>query len=133
MPASARPLGLLTAVALLLAAAGPVAAARVRYHYTPDPSSGAALRPPASGERRSWGGWQAYGGAPPRATHLVGFRHPATGRNVSVPLALPLATPRLEYGRDRVIYNYGSDTVEIHFLPDGSADVIYDSGLFRAP
>jgi hypothetical protein len=39
----------------------------------------------------------------------------------------------MEYRTRRVIYNYGSDTVEVHFLPDGSVDVIYNSGLFRAP
>ena len=39
----------------------------------------------------------------------------------------------MEYVGDRVVYNYGNYTVEVHFVKDGSAEVIYDSGLFRAP
>jgi len=50
-----------------------------------------------------------------------------------VPLTLPEGTPRIEHRRNRIVYNYGSDVVEVHFLSDGSADVIYDSGLFRRP
>ena len=53
--------------------------------------------------------------------------------SITVPLALPDSTPRMEYVRDRVVYNYGDYTVEVQFLPDGSADVFYDSGLLRAP
>jgi hypothetical protein len=41
--------------------------------------------------------------------------------------------PRMEHRTDRVIYNYGSDTVEVHFQSDGSADVIYNSGVRRVP
>jgi hypothetical protein len=78
-------------------------------------------------------GWQPYNCDPPRATHLVSFRHPGTGLIVTVPLALPPDTPHMEYGRSRVIYNYGSDTVEVSFLAGGSVHVIYDSGLLRAP
>jgi hypothetical protein len=61
------------------------------------------------------------------------FRHPCTGQCLNVPLRLPLdSTPNIEHRRDRVIYNYGSYTVEIDFLPDGSVNVIYNSGLMRA-
>ena len=118
---------------LLLAAAQPAHAARVRYHFTAESGCGGCLRPPEAGQRLSLTGWQAYTCPPPRATHLVSFRHPCTGQTVTVPLALAASTPRMEYTRDRVIYNYGSDTVEVRFLPDGSADVIYDSGFLRAP
>jgi hypothetical protein len=62
---------------------------------------------------------------------MVTFRHPCTGLTVVAPLALPDSTPRMEYRTNRVIYNYGSYTVEVHFLPDGRVDVIYNSGLFR--
>ena len=49
------------------------------------------------------------------------------------PLALPPDIPRMEYRTNRTIYNYGTDTVEVRFLADGAADVIYTSGAFRAP
>jgi hypothetical protein len=52
---------------------------------------------------------------------------------VTVPLCLPEGTPRVEHVRDRIVYNYGSYTVEVRFLPDGSVDVLYSSGLFRQP
>jgi hypothetical protein len=38
----------------------------------------------------------------------------------------------MEHVRDRVIYNYSGYTITAQFFPDGSADVVYDSGLFRA-
>jgi hypothetical protein len=121
------------AVAGMLLAASPVGAARIRFHLAADPAGGGCLKAPAAGERRTLTGWEPYNCPPPRATRLVCFRHPCTGQNVSVPLALPDSTPRMEYVRDRVVYNYGDYTVEIRFLKDGSAEVIYDSGLFRAP
>jgi hypothetical protein len=118
---------------LFLASAPPADAARVRYHFTADPGRAGCLKAPAAGQRLTLTGWQAYGCPPPRATQLVTFRHPCTGQPVTVPLALPDATPRMEYTRDRAIYNYGSDTVEVRFLSDGSAEVIYNSGFLRAP
>jgi hypothetical protein len=51
---------------------------------------------------------------------------------VVVPLALPCGTPVIEHVWRRTVYNYGSYTVEVRFLPDGSVDVMYDSGLLRA-
>jgi hypothetical protein len=40
----------------------------------------------------------------------------------------------MAYRTNRVVYNYGSYTVEVQFLPDGSANVVYNSGLLvRAP
>jgi hypothetical protein len=123
---------LTVAGSLLLAAVQPVGAARVRYHLTPEPGGSGCLKPAAAGERLALTGWQPYNCPPPRATQLVSFRHPATGQTVTLPLALPEATPRLAYVRDRVVYDYGNYTVEVRFLKDGSADVVYDSGLLRA-
>jgi hypothetical protein len=48
-----------------------------------------------------------------------------------VPLALPEGTPNMEYRTNRILYNYGSYSVAVHFLADGSVDVVYDSGFFR--
>jgi hypothetical protein len=66
-----------------------------------------------------------------RPNRLVTFRHPYTGRNATVPMRLPDGTPRMEHRADRIIYNYGDYTVEARFLPDGSVDVVYNSGLLR--
>ncbi len=123
----------LVAGVFLVVAAQPAAAARTRFLLAADPGDSGYLRVPVAGERLTLTGWKPYACPPPRATQLVSFRHPCTGRTVSVPLALPESTPRMGYTRDRVTYNYGSDTVEVQFLPDGSAYVFYDSGLFRAP
>jgi hypothetical protein len=46
-------------------------------------------------------------------------------------LALPDGTPVIEHVRQRIVYNYGSYTVEVRFLPEGAVDVIYNSGLLR--
>jgi hypothetical protein len=51
---------------------------------------------------------------------------------VIVPLALPEGIPVIEHRNGRVIYNYGTYTVETVFLPDGTVDVVYNSGLLRA-
>ncbi len=121
------------AAGLLLATVQSAGAARLRYHYTPDPAGSGCLKPAAAGERLSLSGWQPTDCPPPRPTQVVTFRHPCTGQAVNVPLALPASTPRMEYVRDRVVYDYTNYTVEVRFLKDGSADVIYDSGLLRAP
>jgi hypothetical protein len=125
------------AAALLVGAlAGPAAAARVRYHYAPaDPCGALPLAPAGPGERLAWFGASARPEPcpPPRANQVLGFRHPYTGRPVRVPVALPEGTPRPVYRAEWAVYDYGSYTVGVHFLPDGSADVVYDSGLFRAP
>jgi hypothetical protein len=124
---------LAVAGALLLIAALPADAARVRYHFSPEPGGNGCLKPAAAGERMTLRGWQPYNCPPPRATQLVSFRHPCTGQAVTVPLALPDGTPRMEYVRDRVVYDYSGYTVEVRFLKDGSADVVYETGLLRAP
>jgi hypothetical protein len=123
---------------LILLAAGPAAAARVRYHYGPVDGQGTLNLQPggpsgAPGERLTWlGGWEPYDCPPPRATCCVTFRHPCTGQLIRVPLGLPEGTPNIEYRPNRIVYNYGSYTVEVHFLPNGLVDVIYNSGLLRA-
>jgi hypothetical protein len=130
--------GMAVAVALFGLCPGEAAAGRTRYHYAPIDASGITTLKPdpatgAAGERVSRFGTvvEPVQGAP-RATCVIIFRHPLTGQNVAVPLRLPPDTPRMEYRSNRVIYNYGSETVEVHFLDDGTVDVIYTSGLFRA-
>jgi hypothetical protein len=122
----------------MLAAAGSAEAARLRYHYGPIDNRGTAILRPINGgspgERLSFTlRWEPYNCPPPRATRLVTFCHPCSKRNIILPLGLPNDTPVMEYRTNRTIYNYGTYTVEIHFLSDGKADVIYNSGAFRAP
>jgi hypothetical protein len=133
-----RPLGLI-AIAAFLFAGAEAGAAQIRFHYVPvDACGNAGLKPSGPcgtvGERIRWLGTvhEAFSNQP-RPTHLATYRHPWTGRNITVPLALPEGTPRIEYVRNRVIYNYGSFTVEAQFLSDGSVDVIYNYGFLRSP
>jgi hypothetical protein len=108
----------------------------LRFHYVPVDACGNATLQPSGlggvGEKVQWLGFvRKPSNNQPRPTHLVTFRHPYTGRLITVPLALPEGTPRMEYRSNRVVYNYGSYTVEAHFHSDGSVDVIYNSGLLR--
>jgi hypothetical protein len=126
-------LGVLLVMGLVCAGPTPVRADRVRYHYAPAntcPSS--SVLPVGAGQRVSMFGTllEPYN-CPKRATHVVTYRHAFTGQLLSVPISFPEGTPRIEYLTNRIMYNYGSYTVEAVFLPDGSVDVVYDSGLFR--
>lgn len=123
---------------LLAGAAAPAQAGRVRYHYVPggpgtcfrlDDSHG------APGERLTWRGtWEPFNCPPERPTAQVTFRHPCTGQPITLPLHLPIdSTPRMEYHTDRVVYDYGTGSVQVAFLPDGSVYVVYDNGVLRAP
>jgi len=125
-------------VVLFFAAALPAPAASVRYHYGPADACGTlALKPDARGlvgERVSWFGTSRVAEYnPPNPSFRLTFRHPFTGSTVTLPVGLPEGTPRIEYRTHWVIYNYGTYAVEIHFLSDGSVDVVYNSGLLRAP
>ena len=129
--------GLAAAALLLSLSAGQAWAARVRYHYVPGPGGGGFVLADAGGapgERLTWRmTWEPYNCPPPRITCVASFRHPCTGQSINVPLGLPPDTPRMEYRGDRTIYDYGSYTVSVVFLPDGTVSVVYDSGLLRAP
>jgi hypothetical protein len=129
-------LRLLAAIALLFLSKGGAEAAAVRYHYMPmDSQSCTSMKPACEcGETVRWFGRvrEPYN-CPLRPTVVMTFHHPCTGQNVSVPLALPEDTPRILHGRDRITFDYGSYAVRVLFLPDGSVDVVYDSGFLRAP
>jgi hypothetical protein len=135
----ANRLAALIGVTVLLACtSAPAQAARVRYHYVPagpgdcfrlDDAHG------APGERLTWRGtWEPYNCPPEVTTAVVTFRHPYTGDCIKLPLHLPTdSTPRMEYRPNRVVYDYGTGSVEVFFQPDGTAYVIYNGGLLRAP
>jgi hypothetical protein len=118
-----------------LAFANHADAARVRFHYVPaGPDEKAGVAQSGSGERLTLrGSWQAIDCPAPRTTQFVTFCHPDTGRRLTLPLALPEGTPQMMYRTNRVIYDYSGFTVDVHFLPDGSADVIYTTGLLGRP
>jgi hypothetical protein len=120
---------------LLFGTMGEAAAEQLRFHYVPvDAAGNTTLQPNGcggAGERLNVLGTSRPDNGQPRPTHLVTFRHPWTARNVTVPMTFPEGTPRLEYRAARVIFNYGSYTVEAQFFRDGSVDVVYDSGLLR--
>jgi hypothetical protein len=118
-----------------LGTTGKAVAARVRFHYVPVPVHGAMVLQPAaaSGERLVG----SRKGCPehypyPEATCPLLFTNPCTGAQVQVPVVLPEGTPRIEHVWNRIVFNYGSYTIEVRFFPDGSVDVIYNSGLLRA-
>jgi hypothetical protein len=122
---------------LLALGAGQAQAARIRYHYVaPGPGCCAQLDPSRGfpGERLMLRGWEPFNRPPEFPTAQVTFRHPATGQGLTLPLHLPTdSTPRMEYRPDRVVYDYGTGSVQVLFLPDGSAYVVYEDGLLRAP
>jgi hypothetical protein len=112
-------------------------AEQVRYRFIPTDACGTMTQVPA-GPKGTIGELKQIFGAQPqpypyavRPNQMVTFRHPFNGRNVTVPLRSPEGPPRLEHRSDRIVYNYGDYVVEARFLPDGSVDVVYNSGLFR--
>jgi len=135
MPRRCFWLALLATLIAALGATSPLRAEVVRFRYVPDACGNMVLACANGlpGQRASW-----YFGArqsiptpiPPNV--LVAFQHVYTGQTVNVPLALPEDTPRLERRPAAYVYNYGSYTVQVRFLPDGSVETIYNSGFLRA-
>jgi hypothetical protein len=125
----------LGAVVVVLAAGSAAPAAVARYHYVADAPGGCMRLVPgpdgAPGELITVFGRYPYN-CPPHPTCNVTFKHYFSGAMIVVPLALPDSTPQIMHRANRTIYNYGSYTVTVVFLEDGSVDVIYNSGFFRA-
>ncbi len=132
-------LGGVLVLVTLAAVALPATAAVVRYHYAPTVVAGYPSTSLKVGPDGAPGQWSSSLLSPrtepyhfqPKATHMVTFRHPFSGQNVAVPLALPPGTPQLTYQPDAVVYTYTQYTIRVVFLRDGSVDVVYNSGLFR--
>ena len=74
-----------------------------------------------------------YQTPPPRTTQCITVMHPNTKQFVTIPLGLPPDTPRIQHWGTTLVYDYGSEAVEIRFLSDGSVDVTYNNGLLRNP
>jgi hypothetical protein len=128
----------LGAIVLSAVLAVPAQAERVRFRYPLADITGTVVQTPGvphatPGERiADLGAVREPASCRLRPTHMVTFYHPAVNRNVTVPMALPYDnTPRTEHRGNRLIFNYGSYTVETLFLDDGSVEVVYNSGPGR--
>jgi hypothetical protein len=122
---------------LIVATPISVCAEQVRFRFVPIDACGTVGAVPV-GPERTIGELRRGLGVTPlpypyavRPNRMVTFRHSFTGRLVTVPMRLPDSTPRMEHATNRIIYNYNDYTVEARFLPDGSIDVVYNSGLLR--
>lgn len=125
------------AFGLAVLSASTTAAEAVRFRYVPADPFGSLVQVAAGpngalGEKlNGYGFYSQEYNRPFRPNQMVTFRHPFTGRNVTVPLTLPAGTPRLEHRASAVVFNYGSYTTEVRFFTDGSVDVTYNSGFLR--
>ena len=127
---------IVAALALLGIAPGRATAAYAIFHYVPaGPDGHMTLKPNdatgTAGVVVTLFGRRPYD-CPPRPTCAVPLTHPCTSAKLLVPLDLPAGTPNIQHRYGVVIYNYGTYTVEVHFLEDGSLNVVYNSGLLRA-
>src|SRR5262245_23873070 len=118
MRTPARWLMPLFVTAVVFATAGTAGAERARFHYAPTGPCGALQLQPAgdgaAGDRvGSFGKARGNVCEPPQPTCCKTFKHACTGQDVTVPLALPCGTPVIEHVRQRIVYNYGSYTVEV--------------------
>lgn len=122
------------ALVIFFGATGTAEAARLRYHYVPAADNGVMTLAPSTfgtpGVRVTLRGSCPDNRQPPSATCIKTYRHPCTGQTVNVPLYLP-GNPTIYNRTNVVLYDYTGDFVEVRFLPDGSVDVSYSSGLFR--
>ncbi len=127
-------LALMMGVALVVQP-GTASAEQARFHYVPIDPCGTLSQVPAGPNGALGEQLTGFGLRPQpfnrvmRPNQIVTFRHPYTGRNVTVPVTLPPGTPRFEVGTDRITYYYGSYVVEARFFPDGSVDMVYNSGF----
>jgi hypothetical protein len=113
------------------------AAELVRFRFAPAGGDNAMKQVPI-GPEGAMGELRAVLGGTPRPyngifppNRLVTFRHPYTSKNVTIPMKLPDSTPQVERIGDRLRLNYGTYYVEARFLPNGGADVVYNSGFLR--
>jgi hypothetical protein len=128
---------LLIVIMLAGAHVAPIEAEQVRFRFVPIDACGTTSQVPAGPNGALGEQLTGFGMRPQpfqrtfRPNQIVTFRHPYTGRNITVPLTLPEGTPRLQTLADRIVYNYGSYMVEARFMPDGSVEIVYNSGFLR--
>lgn len=128
-----RTIGILLALVLPATAQ----AEQVRYRFVPADANGGMKQVPAGPQGAAGEQLKGLGMRPQpyyrvfRANQMVTLRHPATGRQVMVPMQLPESTPQMQSRSDRVVFNYGAYQVEARFIPDGSVDVVYNAGFLN--
>lgn len=121
---------------LISASAQRVEAEQIRIRYWPQDSGPETIMKPAdpgqpTGVRVSRFGLRRepyY--CLPKANCLKTYRHRCTGQTVTVPLYLPSDTPRIAHTWSGISYQYTGFSVNVHFLEDGSVEVVYDNGPF---
>src|SRR5262249_47178736 len=124
-------LTVILAALVLAGVAGTAGAEVVRYHYLPTTTCGyssTSLKVGPGGATRKYKTFLLSPASQPyycqlKATHMVTFFHPFTNQNVTVPMALPLGTPRVEILSDTIVYTFTQYTIRVQFLHDGSVDV----------
>ncbi len=125
------------ALSASLLSGGTALAEQVRYRFAPvDACGNTQLVRSGAGAVGEYQTWYAGPREPAyqqlRPTHVVTFRHPYTGRNVNVPMAFPDSTPRILYRSTSIVYSYATYTITALFQPDGTVEVVYNSGFFRS-
>jgi hypothetical protein len=107
----------------------------VRFHYAPMDACNTMTQVSAGpdgalGElRRGYGVRSLPYPYVVRPNQMVTFRHAFNGRLVTIPMRFPASPPRIEQRADRIIYHFAEYDAEARFLPDGSVDVVYNSGF----
>lgn len=127
-----RPLALI--IPLMLCA--PASAEQVRIRYCPQENGPATVLKAADPGQPTGVKISRFGlrSEPyfclPKTNCLKTFCHKCTGQNVTLPLYLPAATPRIAHTWAGISYQYTGFAVNVNFQPDGSVEVVYDNGPY---
>jgi hypothetical protein len=131
-----RPLSSIIALIVSAVVGGAASAEQIRILYCPqdsgpttvmkaaDPGKPTGVRVSGFGLRR-----EPYY-CLPKSNCLRTFCHTCTKQNVTLPLYLPAATPRVAHTWRGISYQYTGFAVNVNFLQDGSVEVVYDNGPY---
>ncbi len=64
----------------------------------------------------------------PGGPTIVAVNHPKTLERVYIPVTMPPGAPRVTYAGKSIIYDYGPQSVKLHFGPLGKPTVTYSQG-----
>jgi hypothetical protein len=131
-----RPFRALAALVLLALAAQAAPAEQIRIRYWPQNSGASTVMKPADAGQPTGVKVSRFGLRTepyyclPKANCLKTFCHKCTGQNVTLPIYLPAATPRIAHTWSGISYQYTNFAVNVNFLQDGSVEVVYADGPF---